>query len=637
MSKSIPTIAYCIPVLNRADEIATTLPKNLEFLSTHSNIRIIVNCFDAFSYKAAMEASETIRRAYNSRAIVRQAGRLPYWHFCWAKNSFRDIIEDDYYSSLDGDNYLSSSDIEETTKTLTAYQDKGYAPLIHHFSGCWGDGTSGRITVPTVLYRRYGYNSRLFSRQFDEVGLIATLLASEKNTVFISRPGASMLEKSNLFRKFIDRAEVCQTRFREDYLSKLDNQALAPLNPKGEGYAERDRILNFYQHFNAAFSFYSASKGNTLLSDSQDKLIEETREVFSKNYGVVSCQSVFRELFWVQTKEPLTSSDQLTLYAVIKDDNDFLDGWYHHYKSLGVERFILIDDDSKTPLVNSINKPDVYVFKPRVGDFKTLKVKWIKALMIRYQAENSWVITVDSDELVDFVSSNSYEPTTATEIIPELEASGHWFAAGLLCEMLPAKNFTANAGEDHFFTSYSNVYSRLHCTSMDYSEIRSVKWAFGRYWPLSYMLDFRYRVFGTVDCIRKIPLFKYSESLELNQGYHAIRRDSRELSSEDTLASPILPVRHYKSYKYLSSSQSQALVKNANAYHARTAQNLRRQASHLSRYISAVQSSPFISTYNASELAQRISGYMRGGSPSFVFPHFEKQFTNYGIGVECSE
>src|SRR5262249_40387469 len=98
---------------------------------------------------------------------------LDTWHFGKAKNSFRHRLRGRFYSSLDGDNFVT---MDETQGVLDiARTTNGYF-LGHHFSGQWGDGTCGRLTLPAEAYWAVGYNSSLLPRQYDEMDMILASL-----------------------------------------------------------------------------------------------------------------------------------------------------------------------------------------------------------------------------------------------------------------------------------------------------------------------------------------------------------------------------------------------------------------------------------------------------------------------------
>src|SRR5690625_1018090 len=138
-----PMVYYCIPVMNRLEDIQTTLRHNLSVLDCFSNVKIIINLFDK-SDESFNWISENFESEIASKVLeVNRLKPLAFWHFSWAKNSFKQYIGDDgVYSSLDGDNYITK---DEVARTKQIYAEFGPA-VVHHFTGSWGDGRDRKST-----------------------------------------------------------------------------------------------------------------------------------------------------------------------------------------------------------------------------------------------------------------------------------------------------------------------------------------------------------------------------------------------------------------------------------------------------------------------------------------------------------
>ena len=245
-------ISYCIPVMGRLNDIENTLKHNLNEASLFSEyIEIIVNCFDFDD-----QTEKYIRKNFNeflSSGLLKfnRLPPMPYWHFCWAKNSFKRHLGGLYYASLDGDNFITAREIE-TTINLCKRESERY--LMHLFSGRWGDGTSGRIILPSDLYIKHGYLNTMLPRQFDEMALMLSIIKQEDVT-FVSRPNVNIFELSGYAKKFCE-LELC------DGIKHIEcdfGETPAPLMPRGEGYAERDPKLSIYQGVNAFYSMHEIS------------------------------------------------------------------------------------------------------------------------------------------------------------------------------------------------------------------------------------------------------------------------------------------------------------------------------------------------------------------------------------------
>lgn len=553
-------ISYCIPVMNRFLDIKNTLSHNISVAKNYSSkVEIIINCFDKDNQTENYVTANFHEEIKTGLLVFNKVPPLPYWHFCWAKNSFRKIIKGKYYASLDGDNYITD---EEIKSTLNLCQNNDQDYLIHLFSGKWGDGTSGRIIVPKEMYEKYGYISTMFPRQFDEMALILSVLNFE-DVIFVSKPKVNIFELSGYAKDF-----------KKNSLSKLlkhiecdFGMSLSPLMPRGEGYVGKDPKLSIYQNINAYYVMHEISER----SDSKGKYLECLKKQQEKVFSGFDISTIEHVIFSTATQKP-HKTNELTVYSVIKDDANFLNSWYRHYKNLGVERFIIIDDNSEQSIKEILNFEDVYVFKPKVGNFKLFKTFWIKILCSLYQLPESWILTVDCDELLD---PSGLDESSLPAITKSLDDKGLSYCGGILIDMFPAENVTLTA--DNFINLMDHHLWRKPNKEYGYQDIPSIKWAFSKNWELSFEFDFRYRFYGTIDSLRKFPLVKFKHTINFNQGFHALAFDNIQINAEDFFQKNncILPIKHYKFFKILSEKEKSKLTNSSvDGYFERTKYNI---------------------------------------------------------------
>ncbi|QKK02410.1 MAG: glycosyltransferase family 2 protein [Pseudomonadota bacterium] len=576
-----PEIAYCVPVMNRLADLKATLGHNLEQISEFwPRVRMIVACFDR-----SPECVDWIRKEFSSAIDVghlelRQPAHLEFWHFGRAKNAFRQDFPARYYASLDGDNYLSRAAV---AAELALIADDSQDFVIHHFSGRWGDGTSGRITLPGELYVRHGYLEEIFPRQFDEMGVILGLLARYPDLLFVSRPGVRIFELSNWSREFIARNQL-RVRHRE-----LDfGEARSPANPRGAGYVESDRRLYYFQNINASYTGYKRS------------VDEAAREWFGVQLKAwqdeLSCHSacadVLEVMFGGSGMARLRRTADITLYAVNRNHFELLGPWLDHYRRLGVERFIVVDDGSDPPLETAMSGDDVFVVRPEFGQFRTSKVFWLKALMMGFQEPGSWVLTSDIDEFLDLppVDNPQAGDSRLAAAIERAECAGGSECPGVLVDMMPPPG-VHSVSRDGVIDTMDWHYWRPLMTRCPYGELGPVQWGFDQYWPVSLALDVRFRLFGTIDCLRKVPLFRFEPSVILNQGLHALEREGRQISAADLLQpdQPLYPLRHYKMARLFRPRREGAdAFERVDQYFGRTQANMARMQAADRDYIDRV-------------------------------------------------
>lgn len=589
-------ITYCVPVMNRLDDLKRTLAHNLSVVERFDGrARLIVGCFDGDT-----ECEEWVHRQFPEELgagllTFKPFWPLPYWHFSWAKNAFGELVDTGYYSSLDGDNFLSEKDVASTLKEIDR---PGEEVLIHHFSGDWGDGTSGRITLPARLYREEPYLNEILPRQFDEMGVILRLLARHPSLVFVSRPGVNVFEKSRICREFLDRNGI-EVNHREADLGMTE----PPENPRGAGYVGRNPKLSFYQKLNAAYTCWVHSIRDDARRAFMGQL-ESAQRAFTRS---PYCTEQPERLFSGEALDRLGKSDATTVYMVNRNNFEFLEPWLAHYRALGVERFVVVDDYSDRPLEESMVGDDVFVVRPHFGVFRTSKVFWLKALMAMFQEPESWVLTVDIDEFLDVPTVRNEESSRKTPLgrfLDRAEQSKWRHAAGLMVDMMPAPD-RMEVSPEGFIDSMDHYFFRPISTKFGYQDLAPIKWAFGAMWPVSFAVDVRYRLFGTIDCLRKIPVLRYHPELDLNQGFHGLTENGRPMDWDELLPPErgLLPVRHYKMARIFGpGGDAGRPFERTEQYFGRTQQNLERIAGTDFEYIRRIwQATPFKRRYTGAD------------------------------------
>ncbi|WP_422475561.1 glycosyltransferase family 2 protein [Endozoicomonas sp. ALB032] len=556
------TISYCIPVMNRSDDLKATLPHNISIIKSFSEqTELVVNCFDSDDVLFNWISNKFNQEIAQGLLKLNKRPTLPFWHFCWAKNSFKGFLGSKYYASLDGDNYLTE---EEVSESLKLCQDKKHEYLIHLFTGQWGDGTSGRVIVSNKHYKKYGYISELYPRQFDEMALILNVLENE-NIIFVTKPNVNIFELSGYAKHFKSVSLLKKIEIKEVDFGSI----IPPLLPRGEGYAEKDPKLNIYQNINAYYSMYKISNNDKAKKEFHFKLQQEQEKTFQLD----NLHELGRIAFFLTSSGYPELSNVPTVYSVIKDDFQYLNAWYRHYKSMGIKRFIIVDDQSSSEISKELPFDDVFVFKPRIGNFKLFKVHWIKILCSLYQNENSWILTIDSDEFLDLKSSGF---SNVNELIDNLENKDLLYSGGILIEMLPSGK--TEITDENFLSKMNHHFWRSATEKYNYQNIPSIKWGFSHNWAKSFEFDFRYRFYGTIDSLRKFPVLKFNKKVKFNQGFHALGYADYQFTSEDFFENKniIIPIKHYKFQKILKSDR----LKGSNlpafdSYFGRTAENIK--------------------------------------------------------------
>lgn len=561
-------ISYCIPVLNRSDELLSTLAFNLEeSRAFQSIVEFIVLIYDK---DAALYEHLLREYAYDIQSgylAVARSDVLNSWHFGRAKNGFKPIVRGALYSSLDADNFVTA---DETRFLLRLFEHHGGNFIHHGFSGSWGDGTSGRLTTGRRYYREIGYDSRLMPRQFDEFDFMLSVVRQHPALPIIWYSTASEALDRSPMAKFMRHEGLGS---RPVLVSRPEWRA--PLHPKGKGYAARSKALGFMQVYNRSLSFAK----NTRSASERSGYYRQAWEAANRLVDVLSASELLALFFDQDTTVPAAGHGGISVFSCLKDEGPLVASWISHHRALGVTGFYFINDGSHIELGAERDAKDVHVFSPVVGAFRSCKSAWIRALMKAVVSAGDWVLTVDGDEYIEIVDPPA---SSLAELAGKMQQGGRKFVPGLLVDMLPSAdwlNAPRDLDEGEILAVFGSHLWEMPADAEAYADAKPIRWGFGPYWRASAMVDARHRVFGTLDSLRKVPFFRYGPELVLNQGFHDLHRGGRGLRATEVWSGGgLLAVKHYKLAKMLAEARraTLAVAVSQQAYHERTRANIAR-------------------------------------------------------------
>ncbi|MEJ6784092.1 glycosyltransferase family 2 protein [Aminobacter sp. Piv2-1] len=562
-----PTLSYCIPVQNRLAELKATLRQNLDANRRFGQaVEFVIANFGSDTALESHVRTNFASELASGRVRFVPVERLDPWHFGRAKNVFRDHVAAELYSSLDADNFVSAA---ETQQILDLHAEHKGRLLIHHFSGNWGDGTCGRITLPADLYRSVGYDERALPRQYDEMDLILSALRAEPGLAYVSYFPGGALRKSKATAKFLRNEGV-----GIDCRPVADLRTAKPLNPKQKGYIEDGGLLEAMQRFNRSSSFAK----NARSSDGKERYFAEAMTGAQAAVQTLDPAAAL-QCFFEPLARPLPRLDDglVPVFACVKDDTFVFEEWYRHYRRIGCGPFFIVDDGSAVPVSETLPYPDVHVLTPRVGHYRTCKAAWLMAAMKAVLPQGRWTLTVDADEFVDVPSSLGRSMADAAAAA---EAAGQSWAPGLLVDMLPApSDQPGGTARGSFLREFDHHLFDGSGDKAAYQRNSSIRWAFGRHWRASYCIDARYRLAGTFDVLRKVPLVRYSHDITLHHGFHDVAFSDATKTGRERWRSPLLlPMRHYKLVKLFDTRERERMAEHAKLcfiHDSKTTANLR--------------------------------------------------------------
>lgn len=258
------------------------------------------------------------------------------------------------------------------------------------------------------------------------------------------------------------------------------------------------------------------------------------------------------------------------VFTCVKNDSQFLPRFIDHYRGLGAERIVIIDDQSDRGVHLDHAADDISVLRPKFGRFFTSKTLWLELLIRHYVRPGTWVVTADADEFLDLPP----EYAGLSDLVEDLKRNGRFYLLCLLVDMLPADD-QALSPDAGFETALDQIFWSSNPVGDAYRRNGATKWGFGPYAQLSWQIDARYHLFGVYESLRKLSLFEHREGLHLNQGFHSlVDRFGRSLiPSEAWGDGPVGFVRHYKFIKFLTADEPPPDDELAGVYFEQTAKN----------------------------------------------------------------
>jgi hypothetical protein len=209
---------------------------------------------------------------------------------------------------------------------------------------------------------------------------------------------------------------------------------------------------------------------------------------------------------------------EIRLFAIMRNESLRLAHFLHYYKSLGVDRFFLLDNDSSDDSASiGIDTPDVHVFKT-LDDYRNHWI-WMEYMLEKF-GNGHWCLVVDIDELFYYPAAESL---SIKDLCKYMEGINETSIKALLLDM-----YSTEAIPDIKYENGGNPLDIVSCFDKDY---QNLKFPFYNRKKLEYYYfdtftgGMRDRVFGKSTpptILSKVPLFKNVKGTYLSQGMHAI-------------------------------------------------------------------------------------------------------------------
>ncbi len=201
--------------------------------------------------------------------------------------------------------------------------------------------------------------------------------------------------------------------------------------------------------------------------------------------------------------------DDVVLIALVRNGSYYLDGFFRHYRAMGLQHFVFIDNGSTDDTIARIKRE-----KGTVIDQCKLPLARYEDLIRQYPAQtygqDRWCLYVDMDEIFDFEGRNTIG---IKGLVRYLNAGGYTGLVAQMLEMFPKSPLSAVADmpfkqallEFQYFDLSTVVRYDYHAADIPFAPLLTdnslasdkIKFCFG---------GVRGKVFGENCCLTKHPL-----------------------------------------------------------------------------------------------------------------------------------
>ncbi|ENM0969281.1 glycosyltransferase family 2 protein [Vibrio parahaemolyticus] len=217
-------------------------------------------------------------------------------------------------------------------------------------------------------------------------------------------------------------------------------------------------------------------------------------------------------LFGLKVDENKLYEDKFVAFIVQRNEKERLDNCFNYYKELGVEHFVVIDNNSDDGTLSYLlEHDDVSLFSaPQRYSKSRYGVDWID-LIIRQYRNNKWCLVIDPDEELHLEGFDNL-----TVISQVMESTG---CDALYVPFIDVYSKSPMKVHSHKFKdiSHDDIYfdSRWYTSTHSYS-------GFSTFQPV-FQGGVRGRLFNLDNVVlNKVPLFKFNAHMGLKEGVHWI-------------------------------------------------------------------------------------------------------------------
>ena len=266
------------------------------------------------------------------------------------------------------------------------------------------------------------------------------------------------------------------------------------------------------------------NRGKSLCIDNEKKWINKLNKLAYSNLENIEFGKAFANSEITILKNIEIKNDDIIAICVEKNDLIRLKKFIEHHRKLGINKFIILDNDSNDGTIEwLLNQSDIAVLQTMQKYGSINRVAWINRI-IAYYGDERWYFVADSDELLVY---NDCENIKIQDVVSYCNKNKITKARALMVDMYAKPDYYISNNFDKYYDNC--IYFDKDSYHLDEREFY-----------INICGGPRERVFDMIPCLTKYPLFYFKNS-DIHSRSHFFYPYKENFNSDI-----ILVLKHYK-------------------------------------------------------------------------------------------